>query len=86
MPNEPGSQYLLREGKYRPVDQILKTPRDVALRDMGIGAAFCVGGILVTVVSYSLVSEHGGTYFLLWGPAVFGAIRFFRGVARFFGS
>jgi hypothetical protein len=49
---------------------------------MLIGAALCIAGIGITAFTYSLVSESGGTYLILWGPAVYGAIRFFRGLVR----
>ncbi len=85
-PDDPGIQWLLKDGKLRLRGQLLKTPREAAQRDMLIGGALCIGGIAITVFTYSLVSENGGTYLILWGPAVFGAIRFFRGVIRFASS
>ncbi len=81
-PDDPGIQWLLKDGKLRLRAQLMKTPREAAKRDMLIGGALCVGGIAITVFTYSLVSDSGGTYLILWGPAVFGAIRFFRGLIR----
>lgn len=81
-PDDPGIQWLLKDGKLRPRAQLLKTPRETAKRDMLIGAALCIAGIGITAFTYSLVSESGGTYLILWGPAVYGAIRFFRGLVR----
>jgi len=82
-PEDPGTQWLLKDGKIRPRNQQLKTPREAAQRDMLIGGALCIGGIAITAFTYSLVSESGGTYLILWGPAIFGAYRFFRGLARY---
>ena len=54
--------------------------RSAGLKNMGIGALFCVGGIIATVVTYGMASESGGTYIIAWGPAIFGGIQFFRGL------
>ena len=55
--------------------------RSAGLKNMGIGALFCIGGIIATVVTYSIASESGGgTYIIAWGPAIFGGIQFFRGL------
>jgi hypothetical protein len=45
------------------------------------GAMFCIGGILVTVLSYlaAWTSPLGGTYVVAWGAILFGAIRFIQG-------
>jgi hypothetical protein len=82
-PDDPGVPWLLKDGKLRRRDQCEKAPRKVAQRDMLIGGALCLGGILITAFTYSLVSDRGGTYLLAWGPAVFGAIRFGRGMVRY---
>jgi hypothetical protein len=82
-PEDPGEQWLMKDGKLRRRDQRQKTPREAAQRDMLIGGALCVGGILVTVVTYSMVADSGGTYFIMWGPAIFGAYRFVRGMYRY---
>ncbi len=46
---------------------------------MVFGALWCIGGIVVTVVTYSAAAS-GGTYVVAWGAIVFGAIQFFRGL------
>ena len=56
--------------------------RSAGLRNMGIGALFCIGGIIATVVTYSLASESGGTYIIAYGPAIFGGIQFIRGLCQ----
>jgi hypothetical protein len=81
-PDDPGIQWLLKDGKLRLRAQLLKTPREAAQRDMLIGAAFCVVGIFVTIFTYSLAADSGGTYLIMWGPAVYGAFRFFKGLVR----
>jgi hypothetical protein len=48
--------------------------------NMLVGALVCIGGILVTAITYSAVKETGGTYIIAWGAIVFGAIQFFRGL------
>jgi uncharacterized protein YjeT (DUF2065 family) len=55
--------------------------RSSGLKNMGIGALFCIGGIVATVVTYAIASESGGgTYIIAYGPAIFGGIQFFRGL------
>jgi hypothetical protein len=48
--------------------------------DMVLGALICLGGILISTISYSAASG-GGTYVVATGAIVFGMIRFFKGVA-----
>jgi hypothetical protein len=43
------------------------------------GALWCIGGIIVTVSSYSAASD-GGSYTFAWGAILFGAIKFFKGL------
>lgn len=47
---------------------------------MLVGAIFFIGGIIVTVVTYSNAIP-GGTYIVAWGAILFGAIQFFRGLS-----
>jgi hypothetical protein len=54
-----------------------------AQKSMLIGAAWCVGGLAVTGVTYSMASG-GGSYMIAWGPALFGGIQFLRGVGAYF--
>jgi hypothetical protein len=55
--------------------------REAGRKEMIRGALWCVGGILVTAASYQAASR-GGTYVVAWGAIIFGAIKFFRGLAR----
>jgi hypothetical protein len=50
-----------------------------AKKNMLYGALWCIGGIVVTAVTYS-ASSDGGRYVVAWGAIVFGAIQFFRGL------
>lgn len=43
------------------------------------GALWCIGGLVVTALTYSAASD-GGTYVVAWGAVLFGAIQFFKGV------
>jgi hypothetical protein len=53
--------------------------RAKANRDMLVGGLWCVGGIIVTVVTLAAASG-GGTYVVAWGAIIFGGIQFFRGL------
>ncbi|GEM_PF-3019066 len=46
------------------------------------GAALAVGGLLVTLITYGAARENGGTYFIAYGPVIFGAIMFFGGLGK----
>lgn len=58
------------------------------LRDMCVGAAWAVGGIVVTAITYARAasSSGGGHYFVAWGAILFGALQFFRGLVALVGS
>ncbi len=62
--------------------QIKSAKKSRASKDMIFGALWCVGGLIVTAVTYSSASSGGGTYVVAWGAIIFGAIQFFRGVAN----
>jgi hypothetical protein len=50
------------------------------------GLLWCVGGIVVTALSYQAAAKaSGGRYLLAWGVILFGGIQFFRGVIQSFG-
>lgn len=38
----------------------------------------CLGGLLISMLSFSAVSQGGGTYFVFWGAVAYGGWRFFR--------
>jgi hypothetical protein len=62
-----------------------ETPNDgarAAEKRMFSGALWCVGGILVTLITYfsAASSPSGGTYIVAWGAIVFGALQFFQGL------
>jgi hypothetical protein len=53
-------------------------------KNMLFGALWCIGGIIVTAVTYNMASSGGGgRYFIAWGPVVFGAFQFFNGLFQF---
>ena len=48
--------------------------------NMLVGGIWCVGGIIVTAVTYSMVSESGGTYFVAYGAIIYGGYQFVKGL------
>ena len=56
--------------------------RAAANRMMLFGALWCIGGIAVTAVTYSMASESptGGTFVIAWGAILFGFLQFLRGL------
>jgi hypothetical protein len=63
--------------KFRPVETAHSSGRDMA-----VGALWCIGGIVVTAVTYSSAAAGGGRYIVAWGAIVFGGIQFLKGLAR----
>lgn len=59
--------------------QYKQEKREAGNKNMLYGALWCVGGLLVTILTYSAASD-GGTYVVAWGAVIFGAIQFFKGV------
>lgn len=51
-----------------------------ALRLMLIGGLWCLGGLAATWLTYA---RHGDTFVLAYGPILFGAYQFFRGLAAY---
>ena len=52
-----------------------------ARKDMTVGGVVFIAGVVITVGSMALVGS-GGTYVLVWGAIVFGAIQFMRGYSQ----
>ena len=59
-----------------------KVIKDAAKRNMMIGAFWCIGGLIVTIGSYSAVSG-GGRYVVAWGAMLFGGIQFLGGLFQY---
>ena len=47
-----------------------------------VGALWCVGGILVTALTYNAVKETGGHYIIAWGAILFGGLQFLKGIGQ----
>jgi len=77
---------LSAEGSHTIVVQLQDAFRKAAKKNMLVGVAWCVGGIVITAVTYQMAANNpgGGTYLVTWGPVIFGAIQFFRGLAEYF--
>src|ERR1022692_4462118 len=56
--------------------------REIAQKNMTVGALWCIAGLLVTGITYSSASSSstGGSYFIWWGPVLFGGWRFLKGI------
>jgi hypothetical protein len=57
--------------------------RETALRTMGVGLAWLVGGVAVTWITYNM-AEGGGSYIVTWGPIAWGGYTFLRGAWAWF--
>src|SRR5712692_7157482 len=60
-----------------------KALKDAGRKNMLYGAMWCIGGIVVTALSYrAAANSGGGRYVLAWGAILFGGIQFFRGMIQ----
>lgn len=83
------SKTVLIEKGLRPEDadvvitnlqnQYRQEKQEAGNKNMLYGALWCIGGLLVTFLTYWAASG-GGTYVVAWGAVIFGAIQFFKGV------
>ena len=58
-----------------------KVHREAGARNAMVGAAWCVGGIAITALTYQLASG-GGVFFVAWGAILFGGIQFIKGLGQ----
>ena len=77
-------QGLSNEAARVVVANLRRAKRKAAQKDMAIGAGFCIVGLMITIATYAAAtsSRGGGSYFVAWGAIIFGALQFFRGLAR----
>ena len=66
--------------------QIAQIKIDAANKDIKHGALWCGGGLLVTIGSYSMASEGGGSYLMCWGAIIFGGYQLLKGMAAIGGA
>jgi len=64
------------------VKNLFAARSQAATKNMLYGALWCIGGIIVTAVTYSSASG-GGRYVIAWGAIIFGAIQFLRGLWQY---
>ncbi len=64
---------------------IRSAKRKAGIRNIVIGSLWCVGGLVITALTYSMASG-GGTYIVTWGAIVFGAVQAIRGLIQVFSA
>ena len=63
------------------IKQYAARAQNTPQHDMMVGGLWCVGGILVTAITYSAASG-GGHFVVAWGAILFGGIQFLKGLAN----
>lgn len=58
-----------------------KAVQSAGTKNMIYGALWCIGGIVVTAVTYNS-AQGGGKYVVAWGAILFGAIQFIGGLVQ----
>lgn len=56
--------------------------QDAGRQNMIYGALWCIGGTVVTVVTYQAAAA-GGRYVVAWGAIAFGGFQFLRGLIQY---
>ncbi|MGH2377312.1 MAG: J domain-containing protein [Candidatus Limnocylindria bacterium] len=59
--------------------------REIARGQAIRGGLWLAGGGVVTAATYA-ATPPGGTYFLAWGPVLFGGFQFLRGISAYLGA
>lgn len=70
--------------KIKVIAEKAKPTKATGKRNMLIGALWAIGGLVVTVATYSAASARGGTYVVAWGAVIFGGVQFVQGLIQFF--
>lgn len=65
--------------RYKESPEGKKELAEQYARHMLYGLLWAAGGTIVTIGSYTTVSESGGTYVIAYGAILYGIIDFFRG-------
>ncbi len=68
--------------KIKVGPETAKATKAAGRKNMLYGALWLIGGIVVTVVSYSAASG-GGTYLITWGAIIFGGFQFVQGLYQY---
>ena len=66
-----------------PLRAIAEKSRALGRKNMITGALWCIGGIVVTVITYNS-SSGGGTYIVAWGAILFGFVQLIQGIYQYF--
>lgn len=62
---------------------LAKARQEAGGKNMLFGALWCIGGIVVTAMTYAAAANNGGgTYVVAWGAIIFGTVQFCRGLAQ----
>jgi uncharacterized protein YgiM (DUF1202 family) len=75
--------FIPSKTKVKTIAESAVPTRASAKRNMVVGALWCVGGIVLTTVTYSSVAGNGGTYFVAWGPVIFGGWQLLKGIRQY---
>jgi hypothetical protein len=60
--------------------------KNAGRKNMLYGGLWCIGGVVVTALSYQAAANAGGgSYVLAWGAILFGGIQFIRGMLQWSG-
>jgi hypothetical protein len=60
---------------YAPPPVDVAQDRARAQRGLVFGVLWLVGGLALSLITYSMASRSGGVYFVAYGPVIYGVIR-----------
>jgi hypothetical protein len=77
--------FIEGQTKIKVIPESVKATKATGSKNMLYGALWCIGGIVVTAVTYSAASS-GGTYIVAWGAILFGGLQFLQGLYQYLTS
>lgn len=59
---------------------LTKKAKRTKIQYIAFGLLFAIGGLVITLWSFTKAYAHGGTYYITWGAVVFGGYLLYKGL------
>jgi hypothetical protein len=71
-----------------PAERAWEAVRGRARRTIIIGSVLAAGGLIISIATYAAAASNpqGGTYFVAYGPAIFGVLALYRGLRAWYAA
>lgn len=71
-------QELAEEIVQKAVNELEKNGKKIKLQYLIFGLLFFIGGLFITIWSYTKAEAQGGTYYITWGAILFGGFLLYK--------